>query len=49
MISLSERKAWGKDGKMEVKVLCGRGRQYIFTVVSCGKKKVTDRREGKRR
>lgn len=49
MISSLERRAWGKDKKREVNGLCGRDKQYIFTAVSCGKRKVTDKRGGKGR
>ena len=44
-----KRRAWGRYKKREVKGLCGRGKQYIFTAVSCAKKKVTDKRGGKGR
>lgn len=46
---LIRERAWRKYEKMEVKGLCGRGKQYIFTAVSCGKKEVTDRWGGKGR
>lgn len=40
---LIRERAWGKYEKREVKGLCGRGKQYIFTAVSCGKKEVTNK------